>query len=198
MTTVAVPVRCVLLVAVVALCRFAPDVGAQTARSSVPSAANEEAITLTPFEVVMDKGDGYDATNTNSITGTNLSLAKVPVTADIYNRQLMDDLGFSDISHLLSEFTGLGIAAPGADGTARGALSGDGGNIGIAKIRGISGGAGKRDGLLRATSGFLESFATERVEVIRGPQSLIYGSSDTGGLTNLVTKSASLGRTSGS
>ncbi len=161
--------------------------------SPAPPPATDPTITLTPFEVVVNKGDGYEATNTNSITGTNVSLAKVPVTADIYNRQLMEDLGYTDISLMLSEFSGLGIAAPGADGTARGSLAGDGGNIGIAKVRGISGGAGKRDGLVRATSGFLESFGTERVELIRGPQSLIYGSSDTGGLTNLVTKSAQLG-----
>ena len=43
-------------------------------RVSGGQAASNETITLSPFEVMEDARDTYDATNTNSITGTQLEL----------------------------------------------------------------------------------------------------------------------------
>ncbi|MDO8543530.1 MAG: hypothetical protein Q7S40_24075 [Opitutaceae bacterium] len=61
---------------------FATMLAAQTMPpSSTQPSKPEETITLNPFEVTADASDTYDATNTNSVTGTNLSLSKTPLAA---------------------------------------------------------------------------------------------------------------------
>src|SRR3954463_1600091 len=46
------------------------------APSGTAVTAKEEAVTLTAFEVKADESDTYQATNTNSVTGTNTALSK--------------------------------------------------------------------------------------------------------------------------
>src|SRR5690606_15434192 len=43
-------------------------------------------------------------------------------------------------------------------------------------------------------TGYTSNFDIERVEVIKGPQSLLYGSGGAGGVINTVSKQARLGR----
>ena len=51
------------------------DAAAQKgAKKPLPKKVVEDMITLTPFEVSADLTDTYDATNTNSVTGTNTAL----------------------------------------------------------------------------------------------------------------------------
>ncbi|MBI4624413.1 MAG: hypothetical protein HY736_14510 [Verrucomicrobia bacterium] len=57
--------------------------------TAVAAAAKEQAVTLSVFEVKADPTDTYDATNTNSVTGTNTPLNKTPLDAKIFNRQML-------------------------------------------------------------------------------------------------------------
>jgi outer membrane receptor protein involved in Fe transport len=71
-------------------------------------------------------------------------------------------------------------------------------------IRGVSAGEIKRDGFIgppnnaRTGTGITDNFSIERVDVVEGPQSILYGSVGGGGVINTVSKRASFGRQQGS
>ena len=82
---------------------------AQTAPAPAAAPAERpDAVQLSPFEVVSDATDTYEATNTSSLTGMSTSLNKSPLDARILNRTLMNELGGGDVFKLLSDFGGLG------------------------------------------------------------------------------------------
>src|SRR5262249_34485156 len=89
-----------------ALLAAARAIGASAAATPAKSAG--ETVTLTPFEVNADPSDTYDATNTNSVTGTNTALNKTPLDAKVFNRQMMDEMGVVDMTDMLWKFGGLG------------------------------------------------------------------------------------------
>ena len=64
---------------------------ARTPNAAAPRVA-DEPVTLSPFQVVGDPNDTYEATNTNSITGTSTSLNRTPLDARIFSRTMMDEL----------------------------------------------------------------------------------------------------------
>src|SRR5262249_25414927 len=81
----------------------------------------------------------------------------------------------------------------GAPLTMPGDRDGSGGGLGI---RGLATGAPKRDGFIgvktsnRSSFGYNDIFSTERIEVIEGPQSVLYGAVGGGGVINIVSKPA--------
>ncbi len=165
------------------------------AQPATKPTGNEAAIVLTPFEVLADRRDTYEATNTTSLTGINTSLQRVPITADIYNRALLDDLGVTDFNRFLGDLGGYGSPVTGINQFGRGNSDGDATSAGGLRGRGLTIGS-RRDGFSPAGIAAADSFSVERVEVIRGPQSLLYGPGDPGGVVNYVSKLATLGKTS--
>jgi outer membrane receptor protein involved in Fe transport len=154
----------------------------------------EDMITLTPFEVSADLTDTYDATNTNSVTGTNTSLSKTPLDAKVFNRQMMDEMDVVDMTDMLSKFAGLGSAVIGAGEDVRGDLEGDRQDPKTMTMRGLAINNPRRDGFLRSDTTLLDSFDVERVEAIGGSNSLLFGSGDAGGAINTTSKRAWLNR----
>ena len=105
--------------------RLDPDELAAKAAAEA-SGARQETVLLTPFEVTADAADTYQATNTNSLTGTNVSLGKTALDAKIFNRQLMDEMAVVDMTEMLSKLGGLGSAIiGGGNEEVRGDLEGD-------------------------------------------------------------------------
>ncbi len=169
---------------------------AQVVPAQKPMADPERTTVLQPFEVVADKSDTYEALNFSSLSGTNRPLEKLPVTAEIFNATMLADLGTSDIVNLLNNFvTGVG-PGEGAPGTpsASGTEEGDRFGMSSFRVRGLNAGPIRRNGFL-TVGNMSEGFATDRVEVIRGPQSLLYGNNPAGGIINIMTKKASFGST---
>ncbi|MFM8335509.1 MAG: TonB-dependent siderophore receptor [Opitutaceae bacterium] len=156
-------------------------------------AATEAAVQLQPFEVVADPGDTYQALNTTSVSGTNRSLEKLPITGEIFNATMMQDLGTSDIVELLTNrMTGIGAGEnSGGSSAANGALAGDRFNMQTFSVRGLAA-FPRRNGFMYLGN-LAEGFAYERLEVIRGPQSLLYGNNPAGGVINVTTKKAQFG-----
>ncbi len=159
-----------------------------------PAAAKEEAITLSVFEVKSDAADTYDATNTNSVTGTNTALNKTPLDAKIFNRQLLDDMGTVDMTDMLWKIGGLGPAVINANEDVRGMVEGDRQDPKSMSMRGLQINNPRRDGFLRSDTTLLDTFDIERVEAIGGSNSLLFGSGDAGGVITSTSKRAYLNR----
>ena len=177
--------------------RSAPTATAapQTATAGSASKGAEEIVELSPFEVNARKDTGYGALQSNSLTAFSIDLAKMPATAQVFTSTFIDDVAASSIQDVLIKYTGLVGADPNNTGASINNLPGDrdgsGGGLGI---RGLAAGAPKRDGLTgprslsRTPTGYTDTFSVERIELIEGPQSLLYGAVGGGGVINVVSK----------
>ncbi|MGH7946907.1 MAG: TonB-dependent receptor plug domain-containing protein [Opitutaceae bacterium] len=162
----------------------------------IPITATAPVIVLKPFEVSTDPDDGCDALRFSSLSGTNRSLEKLPVTAEILNATRLADLAVTDVVDMLNKYaTGIGPGEP-SPGTssATGTQDGDRFALGSFSVRGLDAGPVRRNGFLSAGN-LGEAFATERMEIIRGPQSLLFGAGSTGGVINVTTRKALFRRT---
>ena len=160
------------------------------------TSAKEQTTVLSPFEVIADPSDSYQALNTSSLTGTNRSLEKLPITAEIFNAQMMSDLATSDVTALLTKhFTGIGLPDNGTS-NATGLQSGDSLSMGAFTSRGLGTKLFRNGHLFLGNLG--EGYSYERMEVIRGPQSLLFGISPAGAIMNANTKRATMGSNKGS
>jgi outer membrane receptor for ferric coprogen and ferric-rhodotorulic acid len=191
--------RCgAFLTLVLALAPLPSSLAQQTTSGDAESgkSSTTESVKLNPFEVIADPMDTYQALNTSSLSGTNRSLDRLPITAEIFNAQMLSDLATSDVTTLLTRnFTGIGLPDNGTS-NASGLQSGDALSMGAFTSRGL--------GTKLFRNGFLflgnlgEGYSYERMEVIRGPQSLLFGISPAGAIMNANTKRAMMGQTSGS
>jgi outer membrane receptor protein involved in Fe transport len=184
-----------LLLAALLLCRL--PAAAQTTPPANPSRTDptpDETIHLTPFEVKADARDTYDATNTNSVTGTNTPLNKTPLDAKVFNRQMLDELGIVDLTDMLWKVGGLGPAVINSNEDVRGTVDGDRQDPKSMSMRGLQINNPRRDGFLRSDTTLLDTFDIERVEAIGGSNSLLFGSGDAGGVITSASKRAYLNR----
>jgi outer membrane receptor protein involved in Fe transport len=180
--------------------------GQQVAAAPTPVRGSEkpaDAIVLSPFEVAEDSDTGYGALNSNSITRFKVELEKMPVSADIMNETFMNDIAAFGVESLLREYAA-GAGTYGGDPAAVATNSNPMDRFDTnMSIRGMGAPTVQRDAFMPAKAaatsmGFTTNFDIERVEVINGPQSLLYGFSGAGGAINLVPKQARFGKSSGS
>lgn len=174
--------------------------------TSTASSRADQAVMLNPFEVQEDSDKSYGALNSNSITRFNTELSKMPISADIFDQTFMNDVGVGQlgIEGMIQEFTaGAGFATSDPGGSAASTQSGDRNGNSYIQLRGLSAPSMQRDGLMIVGSflnpgangvGYSSTFDIDRVEVINGPQALLYGSGGAGGVINTVSKQARLGR----
>lgn len=156
---------------------------------------------LSPFEVTADSDKSYGALNSNSITSFKVELEKMPVSADIMNEAFMNDIAASGIETMLRDYAA-GAGTYGADPAAAAGANNPMDRFDTTmSLRGLGAPTMQRDAFMPAKAsvtsmGFTTNFDIERVEVINGPQSLLYGFSGAGGAINLVPKQARLNQPS--
>ncbi|WP_336366334.1 TonB-dependent siderophore receptor [Marinobacter sp. C2H3] len=143
--------------------------------------------TLAPLEVTGDRiddpsapVDGYVATRSRAGTKTNTPLTETPQAISVVTADQMDDQGVTSVQEALRYTAGVGAEQYGLDSR------GD--------WQSVRGGdpAVYLDGLQK-TFGYYQSprtepFLLERIEVVRGPSSVLYGQGNVGGIINLVSK----------
>jgi outer membrane receptor protein involved in Fe transport len=162
-------------------------------------AKDDELVVLNTFEVSADRDNSYGALDSNSLAAFRMELAKVPATAEVFTQAFMDDIGATSIEEALTGYAGTITAASNNPGAGLYAPGDRDGSQGLS-IRGVSAGEVKRDGFIgvpnnaRTASGNTDNFSIERVDVISGPQSILYGSVGGGGVINSVSKRAQFGR----
>ena len=161
------------------------------AQAPAPSvaAAKEEAVSMAPFEVTADPADSYEALNTNGVTGTNRSIRSLPMTMNVYTRTFIDELNATDISDLLKFTPNVTFSLDGVGGGTQSPEQ--------FRLRGLT---SKEE---RRRNGFVslsrsDVFSTERLEVLRGAQALLYGQGVSSGAVNTVTKRSTQGSSASS
>ncbi len=148
-----------------------------------PGVANDETVTLEPFEVVTDKGTrGYGTTNALGATRINSPIADTPQAVVSLNQEFLRDINPTNLADALRFVSGVTKSAGeyGGEVTIRGITSE---SIGFRDSI--------RDRLSTAAAGLAalpDPIEVERLEVIKGPAGVLYGSHGFGGVINRVSK----------
>ena len=160
---------------------------------SIPAA---EAVNLAPTRIdssamagagsYSDTDRGYQAQSSRAATKTSTALAETPRSVSVVTAQRMKDQKSQTLTEVLGYVPGI-FAPPFAAGDS---LAGD-----LFFIRGFNAtdyGYGLlKDGLRVQGNRYdttTEPYGLERVEIFRGPSSILYGENAPGGLVNLVSK----------
>lgn len=154
------------------------DPGAARSLAEVRVTATAEAETaITPVR-------GYVARQTRVGTKTDTPLLETPQAISVITRDEMDARGVRSVTEALRYVPGVAIETYGPDSKGYDWLM----------IRGFNGQATSdyRDGLRQAGYSYAlfrtEPYGMERIDVLRGPASALYGQSETGGLIDRTTK----------
>lgn len=162
-------------VALEALSSARAQVAPPTSSPTQFAAAAADPITLSIFEVTGERDEGYRSTQTLSGSRTLTNLRNTPNSISVINRELIDDLNATTVFELTA-FSITGEIDTNPEST-----------TGQAYIfRGIRSGFALRDGVTWFVP--TDTYAIERVEVLRGPTAFLYGEGGAGGLLNQLTK----------
>jgi iron complex outermembrane receptor protein len=150
---------------------------AQADRTS-SSPSQDEAIRLATFTVTGEE-DGYYAPAAVSGTRTKTELINLPMNLNVLTEQFIKDIGATDLVDIVTYTAGL---------TASTATSGDtlGGDTTGFSLRGFGTHVPYRNGFRRVR--IVDPTNISRVEVIKGPSSVLYGTAFAGGSVNYITK----------
>lgn len=128
--------------------------------------------------------NGYIAKQNITASKTDTPIAETPQSISVITRERLDAQGVADLGQAL-RYT------PGVQGEPFGVEP----RFTFLRIRGFDASTTGlfRDGLKLSNPGFaisygLEPYGSERIEVLRGPASVLYGQASPGGLVNYVTK----------
>ena len=182
--------------------------GIQTGYSQESDSA-EPVYELSPFVVGADDDRGYLATNSISGTSLNTVIRDLPMPLEVINQEFIEDLQASDLKETLEYSAGVYTETYENN---RGANTGDAGfreespssagsvNAEFANnvsIRGYAVPNSQRFGFRVGSivpkygivlGGTTDTVSTSRVEVVRGPQALLYGINVLSGVVNVVPK----------
>lgn len=140
-------------------------------------AGGDEAVfDLGPFEVVVENDNSYLAKNAVSATKFNTALKDIPISLQVMTESFMDDTFSTDLESVME------FAAAVNDATDQGGTR----ETGVFSIRGFRIDRVKRDGVISYYGQDMTNIA--RVEVMKGPASLLYGQTEPGGIINYVPK----------
>ena len=159
-----------------------------------------ETITLSPFTVTTDKDNGYGATNSISGSRVNTPIKDLPIPIQVITNDFISDIGATTLRNSLAYVSGISIQTQndlenraGTFGSAYGPggvnnPEGVTANInGVQmKIRGFITNNVLRDGFYRGSPS--DSINIDRIEVVQGPNALLYGTGNFGGVVNYLTK----------
>ncbi len=184
-----IPLALALLGATHVRAADAPAAGAGAISGQPPGASDDDTVQIEEVKVTAQRREE--------------SANKVPISMSVLSQKSLDDLHIESVTDLTSIVPGLVIAAPATTNNAnsdiaiRGIFSG--GNTPTTQIyideTPISG----REMRAAGPSGsfFPDIFDLDRVEVLRGPQGTLFGSSAMGGAVRFLTPQPSLQSASG-
>ena len=149
------------------------------AQSRTPSADGNDVVELSPFRVSTEADQGYYSPHAVSGTRTRTELINLPMNLSVFNEQFIDDIGARDLLDVVIYSAGV------TQGTGGGSDTSNGDTLGFT-LRGQAGFVPYRNGFRRLR--VVDPDTIERVEVVKGPSSVLYGLAFPGGMVNYITK----------
>lgn len=169
------------LISLCVLQAFSPFTWAQEV--TTPSASLElQATTVTgegDYETAQGPVKGYHATRSASATRTDTSIHETPQSISVVSKDVVEDLGATRLQDALDYAGGVGRANN---------FGGQG--LTTFTVRGFTTGEFYRNGfpINRGYPNMPDANTIERLEVLRGPATMLYGRGDPGGTFNVVSK----------
>lgn len=148
---------------------------AQPAPSSATSATNQEVIQLSAFQVTTSADKGYRAGNSVSATRIDVPIKDLPFSVNAFTEQFITDIGARDLYDIVRY-------APGVTSAGR---EFNAGNTRF-NIRGFDQLTPQRNGFVGTA--YVDTVNVQRVEIVKGPASILYGQIQPGGTVNYITK----------
>lgn len=182
-----------------------PTAQATPPAQNLPAAGeklDEEVVELTPFEVTSTQDTGYQATETLAGTRIRTDLKDVGAALSVYTKEFLKDVGATDNATLLQYTTNAEVA-----GT-RGTYAGLGNGTSVdetaslrapgsaQRVRGLAAADNTRDFFV--TDIPWDSYNVDRIDIQRGPNSILFGLGSPAGIVNASTRNADFGRNRGS
>ncbi|TQS72536.1 TonB-dependent siderophore receptor [Rhodobacteraceae bacterium] len=154
----------------------------------IPPAGAQEVVELAPILVQSDAEagsgpvTGYSATTSATALGQDLALSKTPVSVSVIGQEQIEDQGATSVSQALRYSAGVAVEYRGTSNMDDAVqLRGFGDRSFVPQfLDGLSFGRGVKSQL--------DPFYLERIEVVKGPNSLTYGQVTPGGLVAMVSK----------
>ncbi|MBI5771828.1 MAG: TonB-dependent receptor plug domain-containing protein [Verrucomicrobia bacterium] len=176
-----------------ALSQTAPTPPATPTTAATPTAKPAtEVVELSPFEVRAEDDVGYQAGNTTSGSRLNSRLKDTPASVSAFTPEFLADIAATNLEEMLAHATNIELDVEDANAgfnnpQGRGA---DGGDYQF-RMRGSPAGA-SRDFVESSVP--VDLYNVERAEVASGPNSILFGLGQAGGLVSLSGKRANLQR----
>ncbi|MGC9449929.1 MAG: TonB-dependent siderophore receptor [Oceanipulchritudo sp.] len=143
---------------------------------SLPAQDDGPIFELGEFEVSATQS-GYYSTNSLSAYRVNTPVKDLPFNMEIFTAEFVDDIKASDLEDVL-------YWAPGVNTYGSGNFRDVGSDS--YSIRGLKASRPKRNGFTRYY--MMDSTNIAQVEVVKGPVSALFGTSEPGGIINYITK----------
>lgn len=141
------------------------------AQTSQPAPSkNDDIVELSPFTVNADNRDSYVASEVVTGTRVKTQIKDLPFSVSVITSEFMNDFDFFDLGSDLAYTASLNSVDTQGNST----------------LRGYGATFMLRNGFYRL--GLVDRVNTDRIEIIKGPNAAIYGSTSPAGLINIVSK----------
>ncbi len=162
--------------------------------ADMATAASSDVVSLSPFEVSAEKDTGYQATDTLAGTRLRTDLRDVGGAITVITKEFMKDIGATDNGTLLQYTPSAEVA--GTHGTYAGLGNGSSvdetGNLrapaGAQRVRGLASADNARDFFV--TDIGWDAYNVDRIEIQRGPNSILFGLGSPAGIVNATLRNA--------
>ncbi|MDH6265949.1 iron complex outermembrane receptor protein [Rhizobium sp. SG_E_25_P2] len=152
---------------------------------SAPAGVDASVVGATVLKKIIIDGEdnGVVATDSSIATKSDTPIVEIPQTVNVVTRKEMDDRAVTDFNSAVAYTPGIrAIDYPGGQGMPDIYLRGFRANSQIANYR-----DGLRNGF-NAYDGDIEMYGLERLDILKGPGSALFGQTAPGGLVNATTK----------
>ena len=197
-TPIARPARFVAIALAAGLWPLSVSAQQTAAPADSTTSTEDDVVELSPFTVTTDQDKGYKATNSISGTRLNTAIKDLPMPIEVITEEFIRDTGSTNLRESLRYSSGILLQTQNDYGAPSGSFAMTPGKIN--NPEGLTGGATRTNMKIRGfqtesvlRDGFRRQNATDavniaRVEVARGPASLLYGVGNFGGVVNYLTK----------
>jgi iron complex outermembrane receptor protein len=137
---------------------------------------DEDAIQVV---VTGEQDEGYTPNNATTATRTDTPLRDIPQSIQVIPQQLLRDRRVDRVSEALQSVSGVQVD------------DGFGGSLDRFNIRGFQSDVFLENGFRRnafSSIGIADAELIERIEVLKGPASVLYGNIEPGGVVNIITE----------